>query len=61
MKIERPFFVFEKRVFCLKKLCVALILGGSPAIPAEMRKRFEEYLDHLTYGKEPGKVRIILD
>jgi len=28
--------------------------------PAEMKKRFEEYLDELTKGKEPGKVRIVL-
>ncbi|MGB7296577.1 MAG: DUF6079 family protein, partial [Candidatus Aminicenantales bacterium] len=39
----------------------ALLAGGSPATPAEMRKRFEEYLDHLTKGKEPGKVRIVLE
>ena len=39
----------------------ALLSGGSPATPAEMRKRFEEYLDGLTKGKEPGKVRIILE
>lgn len=39
----------------------ALLLGGSPATPAEMRKRFEEYLDRLTKGKEPGKVRIVLE
>ncbi|MDZ4164481.1 MAG: DUF6079 family protein [Smithellaceae bacterium] len=39
----------------------ALLAGGSPATPAEMRKRFEEYLYHLTKGKEPGKVRIVLE
>ncbi|MDM8522957.1 DUF6079 family protein [Desulfococcaceae bacterium HSG8] len=39
----------------------ALLAGGSPATPAEMKKRFEEYLDELTRGKEPGKVRIILE
>jgi hypothetical protein len=39
----------------------ALFSGGSPATPAEMRKRFEEYLDGLTKGKEPGKVRIVLE
>jgi len=40
---------------------VALLTGGSPATPAEMKKRFEEYLDELTKGKEPGKVRIVLE
>jgi len=39
----------------------ALLAGGSPATPAEMRKRFEEYLEGLTRGKEPGKVRIVLE
>lgn len=39
----------------------ALLAGGSPATPAEMKKRFEEYLNKLTKGKEPGKVRIVLE
>jgi Cdc6-like AAA superfamily ATPase len=39
----------------------ALLAGGSPATPAEMKKRFEEYLNELTKGKEPGKVRIVLE
>jgi len=39
----------------------ALLAGGSPATPAEIRKRFEEYLDGLTKGKEPGKVRVVLE
>lgn len=42
-------------------LRAALLTGGSPATPAEMKKRFEEYLDQLTRGKEPGKVRIVLE
>jgi len=39
----------------------ALLSGGSPVTPAEMRKRFEEYLDGLTKGKEPDKVRIVIE
>ena len=39
----------------------ALLAGGSPATPAEMRKRFEEYLEGLTRGKELAKVRIVLE
>jgi hypothetical protein len=42
-------------------LRAGLLKGGSPATPAEMKKRFEEYLDELTRGKEPGKVRIVLE
>jgi hypothetical protein len=36
-----------------------LLADGSPAAPAEMKKRFEEYLDELT--KEPDKVWIVLE
>ncbi len=42
-------------------LRAALLSGGSPVTPSEMKKRFEEYLDELTKGKEPGKVRIVLE
>ena len=39
----------------------ALLSGGSPVTPVEMKQRFEDYLDQLTKGKEPGKVRIVLE
>ena len=39
----------------------ALLAGGSPVTPVEIRKRFEEYLEGLTRGKEPGKIRIVLE
>ena len=39
----------------------ALLTGGSPATPVEMKKRFEEYLDELTKGIEPEKVRFVLE
>jgi len=42
-------------------LRAALLSGGSPVTPAEMKKRFDEYLDEITKGKEPGKVRIVLE
>jgi DNA-binding PadR family transcriptional regulator len=35
-------------------MCTALLAGGSPTTAAEMKKRFEEYLNGLTKGKEPG-------
>ena len=38
-----------------------LLAGGSPVTPAEMKQRFEDYLDQVTKGKEPGKVRIVLE
>ena len=50
-----------KVVVKVEELRVALLASGSPATPAEMKKRFDEYLDQLTKGKEPGKVRIVLE
>ena len=44
-----------------EELHAALLKDGSPTTPAEMKKRFEEYLNELTKGKEPGKVRIVLE
>ncbi|MDZ7860613.1 MAG: DUF6079 family protein [Candidatus Krumholzibacteriota bacterium] len=39
----------------------ALLVGGSPATLQEMKKRFEHYIDELSKGKEPGKVRVVLE
>ncbi len=50
-----------KVAISINELREALLSGGSPATPSEMRKRFEEYLEKLTKGKEPGKVRIVLE
>ncbi|MFC1705452.1 DUF6079 family protein [Planctomycetota bacterium] len=43
------------------ELRTALLTGGSPATLAEMKSRFEEYLDDKAKGKDPGKVRIVLE
>jgi predicted ATPase len=45
----------------IEDLRKVLLAGGSPATPAEIRQRFDEYLGTLTKGKEPGKVRIVLE
>lgn len=45
----------------LEDLRAALLADGSPATPVEIRKRFEEYLEDLIKGMEPGKVRIMLE
>ena len=39
----------------------ALQVTDGPATPAEMKKRFEEYIDQLTKGKDPAKVRIVIE
>ena len=50
-----------KVVVRAEDLRAALLTGGSPASPAEMKKRFERYLDELAKGKEPSKVRVVLE
>ncbi len=42
-------------------LRAGLLSGGSPATLGEMKKRFEEYLDNKAKGKDPDKVRIVLE
>jgi len=34
---------------------------GAPALPAEIKKRFETYLDKITRGKDQSKVRIVVE
>jgi hypothetical protein len=38
-----------------------MLEGGSPATVIEIKKRFDEYLDQLIKGKEPAKVRIVIE
>lgn len=44
-----------------QELQQALKVEGGPATPTEMKKRFEEYLEQLTKGNDPAKVRIVLE
>jgi hypothetical protein len=44
-----------------QELQQALQVTAGPATPAEMKKRFEEYIDQLTKGKDPAKVRIVME
>ena len=39
----------------------ALLDGGSPAAPNEMKQRFAAYVDDLTKGEDPARVRIVLE
>jgi len=43
------------------QLRTALLSGGSPATPAELKKRFDDFLETLTKGQESAKVRIVLE
>jgi len=51
----------SKVVVTVDSLRAALLDGGSPATTAELKGRFDEYLGGLTKGKDPGKVRIVLE
>lgn len=51
----------SKVVVTTEELRAALLSGGSPATLGEMKKRFEEYLDDKAKGKDPSKVRIVLE
>ncbi len=33
--------------------------GGGPATPDELKKRFVDYIDNLTRGKDQAKVRMV--
>ena len=59
--LNEVFSELQKVEFKTANLRDALLAGGSPATPAEMKKRFDDYLDELTRGQDPGKVRIVLE
>ena len=50
-----------KVVVTAEDLKAALLAGGSPASPTEMKARFEGYLDGLAKGQDPAKVRMVLE
>jgi hypothetical protein len=39
----------------------ALLAGGSPAAPEELRKRFEAFLAERCKGKDAGKLRFVIE
>ena len=51
----------EKVTVHSDSLKAALLAGGTPVKPEEMKARFGEFVDDLIKGKEPGKVRIVLE
>ena len=50
-----------KVVVTAEDLKAALLAGGSPASPIEMKARFEGYVDGLARGEDPAKVRVVLE
>ena len=45
----------------VQSLQEALQITDGPATPAELKKRFDSYIDQLTRGKDPAKVRLVLE
>ncbi len=45
----------------VKDLEKALQVHRGVATPWEMKRRFEEYIDQLPKGKDPAKVRIVIE
>jgi hypothetical protein len=45
----------------VEELRNALLKGGAPVAPADLKNRFEKYLEELTRDKDAGKVRIVLE
>ena len=39
----------------------ALLAGGSPATPEELRKRFETFINDRCKGKDAGKLRFVVE
>lgn len=51
----------SKVVITSEKLRQALLSGGSPATVPELKKRFEDYLIEISKGKDPTKIRVVLE
>jgi hypothetical protein len=51
----------EKVLVKVDDLKKALGVGGTPCTISEFQKRFEDYVQSLTRGRDPGKVRIVLE
>jgi hypothetical protein len=51
------------RRMSLTTCCIrqALLLGGSPATPEDLRKRFEAFLNDRCKGKDATKLRFVVD
>lgn len=51
----------EKISVCSDDIKKALLLGGSPATPDDLRKRFENFLNDRCKGKDASKLRFVVD
>ena len=51
----------EKIIVSADDIKQALLLGGSPATPDELRKRFEAFLNDRCKGKDTSKLRFVVE
>jgi hypothetical protein len=51
----------SKVIVTTEGLRTALLAAGSPATVPELKKRFDDYLVDIVKGKDPSKVRIVLE
>ena len=51
----------EKVSVTQESLRAALLTGGTPAKPEDLKQRFGIYVDRLVKGKSPGKARIVVE
>ena len=59
--LKEVFSGLVKVTVTAQELQAALQVTDGPATPSEMKKRFEGYIDQLTKGKDPAKVRIVVE
>jgi Family of unknown function (DUF6079) len=51
----------SKVVITSESLRDALLAAGSPVTVTELKKRFDDYLIEISKGKDPSKIRIVLE
>ena len=59
--IEETLSGLIKVVIRVEDMRAALLSGGSPITLAEMKKRFDDYVNELTRNRNPGQVRIVIE
>lgn len=61
LAVQEALSALTKITVKIEDLRAVLRNGGSPVTLQEYRKRFEEYLSNLTKGKDPSKIRIVVE